>query len=228
MTTWADLRQRVRVALLRDNPTDASKRRWDDENLLYCCEWALDALCAHTAQVTGVTVTGVTGVTVEPPGNAYEGIEYAGQVILEGESKEPRYLRSRYVQEGIGARTTGDVFDIDSDGNIVFERKTEGDVTPLSVTLRYFARYDHPVEDDDPIQAHPKFYAALAYMIGAYANANYMMSSAQIRQWVDKSDRGGPEDNSFVVAMQWFTKVYERELARIPEQRRRSYFWQDK
>lgn len=238
---WSDFRLQIRSVILSDNPTDESKRRWDDEQLLAYLGWALDALCSHTSPARVMVATGVTGVSVPIPDDVYESLDISGRVsIFDG--RNISYLDPVNRTKGIGPGSTGAVYRVKpATRTLLPEPVTVGDkvVTytevpsyieipqpnkAVDVSVHYFGHYYKPVLDSDTLDIPNWAYTAVAYMIGAHAMAAFSTRSGQIRQWAENPEKGGPEDNPFRAQQRWFMQVYEQEISRIPRQNRADFF----
>ena len=211
--TWGAFKTVVRRSILKD----VNGTKWSDDNLLDYVGWALDAFCAHTAYASSTTYEG-DGVTYQftLPDNVFVPLEEAGLVYLFDPSDEhlPIYLQPVY--------TSFDVQPSDPYGYYTWPEGTLCTTQPvdtdITLVVRHYAKYTHPLSDSDLITVPTWAHAAIAYRMGAYALAGLEIREAKISSYDAKPDTGNPEDNATrIQAESWF-KRYQDELALHPKQ----------
>lgn len=213
MLTWATLRTQVRRSILKE-PTALS---WSDDVLLDLCGWALDTFCAHTALVTGVTVSAPLTTTIPQPTDIFSNLETTGLLYLRTASEVcvvPPALQLPYTDT---QEITYSVWG----SNILLSCAPS---PTKDLVIRYFATYPHPVADSDAILIPTWGVNALAHLIGALAQTSLAVQSAGIDRWKDKKDSGNPEDNALRIQQSHLFKIYDAEMARFRPQVRENYY----
>ena len=233
--TLAEFRDMARRSILND----PNGTKWQDAAVRdYIC-WALDTFCAHTAMAATLSIA--DGDLVDeaiPDGDTWD-LSTATSFPLPSDI----YGNETEIETSIRVTIRR------SDGRVVFKDPLHyspgmdpsrsdgfhiwpGDTlvlgtapgTGATLNFDYFAYYPHPTEEDDLILAPRWSTTALMYLIGANALTPFGMRSADIRQWAGEGDKGNPEDNSLRVQQQWLMDMYERELARYPNQDRANFY----
>lgn len=223
--TWGDLREQIRVGLLRDAVPDEETNayRWADEELLTYCWWALAQFAKHTAVATGVTFTPATGLEYNLPDNilSFEKLDVIGQVYLLGADNSVEYLDPIRYTPGV-SYVTGKGFYTWPD-TVLRLNLTSAPGSEYSVVVNYFAHYDRPYAENDVVGIPRWAEPAFAYLIASHALSGASMKSASIRQFNDKRDSGTPEHNPLRDQQKWFLSMYECEIAKYPPQDRTNW-----
>ena len=211
--TWGNYKTAVRRSILKD-PTGT---KWTDDMLRDFMGWALDALLPHTAYATGTSYEG-DGLTVAfaLPDNIYVPLEQAGFVTIVDPTGEdvPRYLLPTYSSFNISPSDEYGFFCWPENQLNIGSPVSIGDV----LDVKYYAYYNHPVQDSDLITAPTWALSALSYRVGAYALAQREIQEAKLSTFDDKRDSGTPEDSATrLQAEAWIKRWYE-ELAAHPKQ----------
>lgn len=206
---WSDYRTQIRRSILKD----PSATTWANDVLADLCGWALDTFCTHTAAVTASTFDPVREIPV--PENLFGDVEQEAILYFWRDDQVPVVVRPLISPSSYSVSSP--TF---TEWNKVLTLSADPP-TNANMTLRYFAHYNHPVQDADTIDIPPWAYYPVAFLVGAYAMTGVAIQSANIRQWNDKRDSGTPEDNSLRVQQGHMLRVYESEIARHPTQDRK-------
>lgn len=233
MYTWGEYRQLLRETVLNDTIANVDRRRFGDNELLIYCGWALNALCSHTAKPAVHTIENFTGSVVDISElDVYDEFANTAYVVIGGEVFDSAYHSKRFTPS-----TSGNLYIHWPVHELRLRREIQ---QPSFVEIRYFTRWpkpegivpdpeaDPPVTEgllDDFVMDFPAWaHAAVSYMIAGHAIAGHAMSSANLRQWAETPEKGGPEDNPFRAQQKWLFAVAERELALVPRQDRANFF----
>lgn len=211
--TWGEYRTIIRRTILNDR----ENTNWpNNDTLLDCIGWALDAFCAHTAVPTSIVYTSVSQQFTAPE-NLFGDLASTGRLYLT--------TSSRFVAipslDLLAKEDTGLVFSVYGDNVVLSE---DPSTLYSGGKLFYFAYYNHPVLDSDTIDIPVWARNAVAHLVGAYAITQNAMLIAQINQWKSREDAGTPVQNAIEVQQKWMLKFYENELARYPNQKRENYY----
>jgi len=221
--TLLSFRNSVRRSVLKDvNPTTP---RWSDSEISDFIAWSLDTFAHHTAQATSVSYTGVTGTTFTLPDNLFESLDESGQVYLKSGDTIKYLAPVRYANDRSVFSDDGFYTFPDKTLNLVKTPVVNGSTTDLIV--RYFAYYNHPVQNTDTIDVPRWAVAALSYLVGAHSLAGVGMRSANISQWKEKPEAGGPEHNALRKQQEWFLEMYNLEIDRRHPQDRTNFWVRD-
>lgn len=223
-TTWGELRDTIRRALLKDTVPDeeTGELRWTDEELRDFCWFALDTFAVHTAVATATSFV-CDGETDEfnLPENLYTGDKFETTSLVYTESgttityHDPvMYTDSMNLESGTGYRI--------APGNVL--RFTTAPTAADTLTVEHFAFYNHPYADSDTIDIPQWGIQAIAYLSAAHALSGDSMKSAKIRQYNQRADSGNPEDNPIKEIQSWWLEMYEREMSRYVPQDRSHFF----
>ena len=211
----------LRSSLLRDENMD--KNRWSDPELLIYVGWALDTFADHTAVASATSYTPASDTEFTLPSNLFtgEGFDAAGMVYVEDGD-------SIWYLDPIRFNPELDV--IDDEGFYTYPENTlhvnhvmePGSTSILHV--RYFAFYDHPIEEEDVINIPQWGHTAFSYLVAAHALSGPSLKTANVRTWNRKEDSGMPEHNPAQKLQTWFFQLYEREMLRHKPQDRRNFY----
>ncbi len=222
MPTWGVFREQIRRSILKDE--GGVRPRWSDELLLDCVNWAIDEFCAHTAVATGVEYAASGVGPYELPDNIYEKIEHAGQVyvkpLVNSLSINYEYLNPVRYTSGLDMTASAGFYEWPQ-GQLYLVNAPQGGAI---VGVRYYAYYNALVADNDLVPVPRWALPAIGYLTAAYAITGDSIKSANIRQWSESPEKGGPEDNSLRVQQQWLLEMYQRELTKFPRQDRENSF----
>lgn len=210
---WGDYRTVIQRTILHDT----AQTVWQDDLLLDCIGWALDAFCVHTAQPTSVVYDPAQQQNALPA-DIFASMEDTAALYLINTSRV-------YLVEPLQPLNYENTRDLSyaAYGNGFTLTQTPPDSSTLQ--LFYFAYYPHPVSDDDLITIPQWAYNAVAHLVGSYAHTSVAVQSAGIDRFKDKrTDSGSPEDNALRAQQKWMFQVYENELARFPNQNRENYY----
>lgn len=207
MTTWGDYRTQLRRSVLKD----PDKVTWSDDVLRDLVGWALDTFCAHTAVPTGVSYATPTGTSVAVPTNAFGDVETTGLL----------YLQTTPIQIVEPQRFSGTATESTYFYSVWGSEIVLSSVPTASLTLRYFAYYDHPVLDSDVLQCPQWSFLPLNYLIAAGALTSVGVQSANISQWDEK---GNEENNALRAQQKYFMALYEDALRRQTPQDRKNFY----
>lgn len=227
--TLAEFTAMLRRSILND-PVGT---KWDDAAVLDYLNWSLDTLCAHTALPSTMTIADgdakdgggtwdlSTDTVFTLPSDLYEGADVSttGRVYIVNSTRVTYLDPVQYTPGMTLANRNG--FTEWPQGTLSLG---EAPGTGTTLYVNYFAYYPHPTEDTDLIAAPQWSITAISYLCGAHALAKYGMRAADIRQWIDKDDRGNPEDNPLRAQQEWFIRRYEYEISRHPKQDRSNFF----
>ncbi len=210
MTTWGELRTVVRRSLL----DDLSGNKFSDDVLRDSVGWALDRLCQHTAAETSVSYVGNGSQTAFTlPANMYDTPDNYGLVHLES-SSDLVVLRPVYSSKSINIRTER--------GYYVWPRTTLNLVmAPLSdqlLVVRYYAVYNHPMQDSDVLDIPQWAEMAVAYQAAVYALSKRSYKESNISQFDRKPDSGTPEDNAIRMQQEFLQRMVDKTLNDHPKQ----------
>jgi hypothetical protein len=228
---WSAFRDLIRRTLLSDQiqPPDPDTgivppTNWSDDQLADAMRLALDAFARHTARKLTVTYGngGTVPVNLETdrtftlPEEAldFEPLEECACVVLVTDSVTTQ-LEPLECTPGIPVTSEGFY---SPTPNTITINATATSNSVLHVT--YYAYYEPPVADTDPVQVPRWAHAALVYLVAAHCMTSVSVASANINQWKVKQDSGNPEHNAFRAQQRWFMELYERELARFARQER--------
>lgn len=220
MITWGDFREQVREGFLSDaidiaEGDTADDYRWTDAQLLVFLHRGLEKFAEHTAVATATSFPG-DGKQYDLPSNLYqaESLDVTGDVWLEG-GNEKRYLDPIYATMGKDRDSEGFFTRPATVLHLTSEPK-EGE----TVNVNYYAHYDKPQSDSDPITIPSWGLTALTYIITFFALSSPGLRSALIRQWNVKQDSGKPTDLPITMQQKWVMSLYKEELQLYPRQHR--------
>lgn len=206
---WGTFRTQIRRSILKE----VEVTNWSDESLMDACGWALDTFCAHTALVSGVTYEAPEQAIVLPD-DVFDDIERTGLVYV---ATSPVIVaRPTYIIPDHGASALSYVV---WGNTLTFSKAPSADVT-----VRYFAYYPHPVDDNSEILIPRWAYNAVAHLVGALALTQDAINSSGISRWNTREESGTPEDNALRIQQNHLLKVYENEINRFPRQDRLNHY----
>lgn len=215
---WGAFKDRLRRSVLNDE----RGTRWSDDQLMDFCHWALDAFCTHTAAYTSVEVAVASGdilegsFVIDLPENIFTMPDEAG--ALYQKMGYDRVFFSPIAAEHPAPQ---------SHQFWVLGNQLVFNENPSTLTLEYYAYYNHPYADTDELSVPRWALMPLSYLIASFAMSGEAPKTANIRQYVSSEDRGGPEDNPFEVMAAFYLRRYEHEISRFPPQQRKLHVGHD-
>lgn len=213
---WSALRTLVRRSILHDDTENV----WTNVMLADFAAAALDAFCAHTAPMKSATYTGANdNYQFTLPTDVYLSPAEFGLVYLidpNTTGAEPCNL--------VPSFSSYDISPNDARAYTVWPETVLETGIPvsdgMSLVVRYYGYYTHPVADTD-VLAIPSWAAMpLAYDIGTHALTWRTLQESDVGSDRQKPDNGQPEQNAYRSTQSWWIKLYEREMARQPRQTR--------
>ncbi len=234
--TWANIRTRIRVGLLKDVPVvlnvPDTSTVFTDEQLLVAAQWAVVSLSQDQAQQASVNIQGDgTNYLFNLPDGVVDDIDKTGLVILHASSEaasDIEYLAPIRLIPGerwpitTPAETATSVRAFYTwAGKIVFTFIPDAGNL---IEIKYWKEWDKPTGDQDILEFPSKLELPFAYLVAAIAFDPLGAQASAIRTWNRKTDSGTPEDNSLQKQSLYFLDMYTRALRRIGPQDRETYY----
>jgi hypothetical protein len=223
--SWSTFRQQIRDTVLQDSVPDeeSGEFKYTNAELLVYCGWALDAFADHTAVATATAFDLVTDQDeYDLPENLFEDdpVDITLTVFTTESDGTRAYLDPIRYSE-IVRLDNGEGFYVTNDNKLKITKEDLGDATVLN--LWYYAYYNAPVADSDPLPAPRWARTALSYLIAAHALSGESLKTATIRQYNARPDTGQPEHNPLAKQQERYLKMYREEIAKHDAQQRTNH-----
>lgn len=218
MTTWAEMKTRILVGLMKDE--EGPDQRTSDDLLAYYAKWVCSELAHHTAVPDTVSYA-CDGILNQfaLPNNIIDRVESSALVGYTTSSGTTFLAPIKRVPGK--SKPTNSVY-WEGPG-----RKFSLGFTPKlgeTISLDYFRTWTPPVDDTDVLEIPAWMEFPFAYLVAAYAMEPIGLQAANIRQWNVKADSGSPEDNPPQSQAGWYIKQAYRILALTERQDRATFF----
>lgn len=242
MIKWSELRTDIVEGILKDPDT----KKYSLPQLLVWARWACSEISTHTAEAA-LTFFECDGETYQfaLPDNMIDNIEDTGLVGLDdGEKVEwlpPLALNPNTLwpwplppspEQSVALSTSLSSRAIKSTTKTPGYWEWPSNTLTLSfipedglrLVVHYFKIWDAPQADDDLLMFPSWMERPFGYLVGAGAMDPLGAQASDIRQWLDRSASGVPEQNPLHRQYEFFIRNAERILSKHRVQDRENFF----
>jgi hypothetical protein len=214
MTTWAEIREDVRLRLKDTNDT---RYKWSDVELLMYCRDALRNFSVRFPRRTEVEVEVLAGTATYalPASLVRVNLVVTPERVLRELTLQPGAILAQRPSASSFARGYIDPlkkvhgFTV-KEGSLRLYPEPEVDMT---VVVHMDELYEEPDEDTDVIQIPSIAHIALKYLICAYAVERDELADGSLRRWATSDDAGvRRDDNPLRPVARDFYRRYENEI----------------